>query len=946
MTFVTIQQYFKGIDLFIEKKNFNLNIKPLPINLCLNKWYLINCENITKYKININLEIKADNNIYLTPGFSDLYPKYSFLLIPSEANCFFLYVTHDQTYINYYNNHIRLFINNSTEYSFSDHIIAIYGYDYRIDQVVNKYGVYMNTIKIKNIKSLNINREINQNLNKILPGIDKIYIINLNGSDVRKNSIELQMKHIFPYLLINIDYEFINPINFIIDNIKIETLIEMGIISSDLSILEENMVKNNNIELGSLSLSIMTYYLFLLAYKSEKNILILEDNIIFDINFITKYNIFYSNLPTKDWQILDLATYNNIQYTKECSIYYNELKNDNLKDLIIPKIDLDKNIKINNDTRAYINKYVMVGCNESGGSKAYVIKPSSFLNINYLPITCAADGIKNWLSGWWNKNSLSYMPIENLITLSNVKSDRVYIDTFDGKVSRNYIQLNDKYINNIIKLVAKFNNIKNYYHEKILHQNNSLHINKDTNINFSNFIDYKLNFTYYDLTKQLCDISKNIKALELQNNIVKYFPTFKINNYYKLNPSIVNLNEKYLLMSYRIYLGNLICDEYNLENCHPWTTLWYSSIFSFNKNITKLNHVGLCLINKTNMQVEKDTILAINDNPYGIEDVRLFENNDNIFIAGGLTTGYTNNYVGDWNDNRLFRQVIGNLGSKNNLINNLPSEEIKLEFNCIKAHSQNMEKNWFGYNDSLNNHFIVNPTYGSFFPLKIYKLNLNTSRIQNDDFNLYNFKKFEIINSINCEEQLEITNNNLINNLNDKYREFTKYNKDVFRLSGGSWGINYDNKILFIGHIVLDITNFDLHKVHIYITNNPYTIISANLSNFIYQRKYQIDFFKKIFRYFSIFFTIKDNKLYSISNGFNIFKNDINDTSINFPLGLIDIGSDMLISFGESDHKTILIKMAKTEIDKLFLNTDADNYRFLTFDSLQQLIKYNKNIIC
>jgi hypothetical protein len=54
----------------------------------------------------------------------------------------------------------------------------------------------------------------------------------------------------------------------------------------------------------------------------------------------------------------------------------------------------------------------------------------------------------------------------------------------------------------------------------------------------------------------------------------------------------------------------------------------------------------------------------------------------------------------------------------------------------------------------------------------------------------------------------------------------------------------------------------------------------------------------------------------------------------------------MLISFGESDHKTILIKMAKTEIDKLFLNTDADNYRFLTFDSLQQLIKYNKNIIC
>jgi hypothetical protein len=346
------------------------------------------------------------------------------------------------------------------------------------------------------------------------------------------------------------------------------------------------------------------------------------------------------------------------------------------------------------------------------------------------------------------------------------------------------------------------------------------------------------------------------------------------------------------------------------------------------------------------MQVEKDTILAINDYPYGIEDVRLFENNNNIFIAGGLTSGITNKYIGDWKDNRLFRQVIGKLGSKNDLINNLPSEEIKLEFNCIKAHTLNMEKNWFGYNDKLNNHIIINPTYGSFLPLKIYKLNLNSNISQNKDFNSHNFDKFKIINNINCEEQLPIIDNNLIDNLNKKYKEFTKKNDNLFRLSGGSWGINYDNKILFIGHIVLDITKFDLHKVHIYITNNPNSIISANLSSFIYQRKYQIEVFKKIYRYFNIFFTIKDNKLYSISNSFNIFKNNINDTSINFPLGLIDIGTYMLISLGESDYKTIIIKMEKAEIDKLFLNTDADNYRFLTFDSSQQLVKYNKNIAC
>ena len=145
--------------------------------------------------------------------------------------------------------------------------------------------------------------------------------------------------------------------------------------------------------LGSLSLSIIVCYLFARARLDNETILIFESNVVLNKNFKERYNKFYDYLPANDWEILDLHSY--IEHK---------------------------------ENRKKINDYVMLGDDEHGGSKAYIIKPSSLFYIKPLPIFAAADGIKNWISGDWvpSKGYITINPNKYLITTINNKNTKTH----------------------------------------------------------------------------------------------------------------------------------------------------------------------------------------------------------------------------------------------------------------------------------------------------------------------------------------------------------------------------------------------------------------------------------------------------------------------------------------------------------------------------------------
>jgi hypothetical protein len=805
-----------------------------------------------------------------------------------------------------------------------------------ISRKKKEYYKHINKLELKRISPFS-------KLNNKLNGIDKICIINMLGSK-RKDYMLGQLQKIG---LDDTDYEFINPINFKIDDITIDEIIKRGIIPKNINFLSKELKKGDSINVGTLSLSIITYYLFLKAAHERINILIIEDNIEFENDFLKNYNEFFNKIPDNiDWQILDLHSFNEISYKDSmCKIYYEKLKKE-FSNITIPNVISDDAI-INNDTRAVLNDKVTIGCNEGSGAKAYVIKPTSFLFINFIPIIFPVDGIKNWISGYWNE-SISLVPKIKLIGYKNMaSSDRRSID--NGDLLHTFVKLDKKYINNILDKVQNFNKEKNKYITKLIYfyNKNDLRtqlILKDVP---SKCINFSLDFKYFNINDQLCQ-ERNINARILETYIKQFYINFKIKDHYKFNPSIINLNNSYMLMSYRIYIGKI--DDINY---HPWDTFWESSIYTSSIKC-KLNFTGLCLINKVNMKVEKDTLLFMDDGVLGLEDARLFENNNKIYVTGAITTGEVNQSDNTWNDNRIMRQCIGELGTRGELLDNLPFHKIQLKINCIKAHGKTniIEKNWFGYNDDNNEHIIINPTYIHFLPLQLFKVNLeNKESINEKSFAVNSRPKSNLILSINnaltCSKLYNINETDLIKNLNNKYKNYSSNNEQIFRLSGGSWGINYNDEILFIGHLVVYVSNFDIDKVNDEIKMNPNNLISINLIHLIFNRPKQLTFFQKTTRYYNVFFTIKNNKLNRISHAFNIFSDKYSDTSVNFPTGLINTNNhEFFISFGESDSKCILMKISKNDIDKLFNETDNPlKYKFMTFDSSTQLLCYTHNKI-
>lgn len=294
-----------------------------------------------------------------------------------------------------------------------------------------------------------------------LNGIDKIIIINLKGS-IREQHMRNQLNKI-NNLIEGDDYEFINPINFIIDNFDFETLFTDNFFIKNK--LDQFLNEKNEYKKGTISLSLITYYLYLKAYLENKIFLIFEDNIEFERNFQSKYNLFYSRLPQKNWFCLDLHTTNNHGYHENYKKYYEELQSKiNIK-YIIPEVN-----NKDDNWRPILNKYVYLGTNEYGGAKGYIIKPLTFLFINNLPIIEAADNLKGTITAYGNVG-ITFVSKNSLIRYTDkYLNDRRNID--DNIITNEYIKLDQEKINNIIETVKKFDYYQYIEFEKIIYKMN------------------------------------------------------------------------------------------------------------------------------------------------------------------------------------------------------------------------------------------------------------------------------------------------------------------------------------------------------------------------------------------------------------------------------------------------------------------------------------------
>lgn len=328
-------------------------------------------------------------------------------------------------------------------------------------------------IEKKKIREYLINEEKNNNRKTKNPGgllgIDKIIIINLKGS-IREENMRNQLNKI-PNLIEEEDYEFVNPINFIIDDYNIGDIFKNNIFCENnlnegwidiKTNIKYKFFKNDKGELnkGTISLSLITYYIYLKSYLENKIFLILEDNIEFVVDFVSKYNLFYTSLPQNNWICLDLHTTNNHGYKDEYKEYYEKIKTKIDKEYDIPLYDGK------NQWRPRLRKSVLLGSNESGGAKAYIIKPISFLYINSLPIIYSADNLKGTISTIETMGIVFVSNIQLIKYCDTYSNDRRNIDS--GIITNKYVKLNKDYVDNIINTVLKFDEYQNFEFEKIL----------------------------------------------------------------------------------------------------------------------------------------------------------------------------------------------------------------------------------------------------------------------------------------------------------------------------------------------------------------------------------------------------------------------------------------------------------------------------------------------
>lgn len=814
-----------------------------------------------------------------------------------------------------------------------------------------------------------------------LEGIDKIVIIMLKG-EVREESMREELNKVFGFTKDHIyssdeanltdtrPVMFLRPLNFGTNDITLERLRQERLIPhNNKSFSEELLSDKGEPRKGTISLSTTHYYILCELFKYNKTILFLESNSRFNSNyedittnpqeFIDRFNYTINKSPPY-FNIIDLHSGENkdIKYNYQMRNYAN-YKLKELKDLGFKTKDTKANDVGSN--RLWYNSRPVVceglnggptinlGISEGEQTKAMIFNPSTLLFYLKTPIVYPTDGTKNHITGYWN-NGIGFHSQIMSFDKSGV-STREGVDAKDV-VKSNFQRLSDSYINTYIKNITAFNKLKEEELFKLVSLYNKSQVENINGLNNKvNEFNFQLDYNYYNLTYQLCDTSKNNNARLLQEHLRGMFSNFDIQKYHKLNPSIIKLDDEYILMSYRIYIGEINCTDYSLKTCHPWNGFWKSDIFDYPQT-TKLNYNGLAKIRVSDMTVVEDTILHINDIPLGLEDVRLLKSkNDIIYIEGAVTLGKSGKPSGTYYDDRILHQGIVRIGSIEELQRGLPQQLLQIKVNCVDAHSgSDIQKNWFGYNDGTND-ILLNPTFGKFFPLLAYEVDYESQ--QSIDTSKY-YGYYNNIKGIKCSKILDIAKEDFITPLTIQYKDYLKEGETSgFRFSGGSWGVNYDDEnVIFIGHIVAYLDKFDMNKVKVKLdsnySSNTEDILIRNLFHLLYTRPLQLSFFQKTMRYFCFFIKLNKStrKITELSHLFSYYKDDQTETGVNFPIGLDRINNDFYISLGESDYNTIIVKLNKTEIDKLFNVKNINGkpqHLFLTYDANGRNLNYGAN---
>lgn len=489
----------------------------------------------------------------------------------------------------------------------------------------------------------------------------------------------------------------------------------------------------------------------------------------------------------------------------------------------------------------------------------------------------------------------------------------------------------------------------------------------------TNFCDktFKINYDYVDITLKLMNSTKNKQVNVIQKKLEQIISdtgvTVNFKDYFRFNPSLIKLSDSPLkfLVTYRIYMGHQVYGQHSIgEPSHFWKTFWRTleSNKLWSQNL-KTNLVGLAILD-SNLNVEKDMILLdLKDGEGGIEDVRLYKDSKNdIYITGYVTKG-ASPIAAAWGDTRYLRLALGKLGQSDYILNNFDSinpSNINFSINCLSLHQDQLEKNWFLYSHD-NKDYVVRPPYGTFFPLEVYnnqdldgtndaayitanktKIDEGLSQIQSEPQKVKFFN--ELNNITKCTKAFTINpsdSKNFPKKINNAYLQYTNNNK-FFRFSGGSSGIEHNGKILFVGHIVIRVSQEIADKNSDFSTIGN-SNIKSNLQKLLSSRKIQLCPGDQCLRYYCFLFELDPNinEITRISHGFNVFGNEFNNTQINFPIGLDKNNNNFYISLGESDAKCIIVKVQESEIDKLMVNTetyDFENYKLLTFDSVGNIL--------
>ena len=210
----------------------------------------------------------------------------------------------------------------------------------------------------------------------------------------------------------------------------------------------------------------------------------------------------------------------------------------------------------------------------------------------------------------------------------------------------------------------------------------------------------------------------------------------KINKLYSGTPNIIELsNNTYLVVMRWI---NYSYHEEGYRNFTPNRWISINSIFKLDSNFKNISKEVFL-----NYNHEKN---EYNFQYYGIEDIRLFKNNNNYYFIGST-----------FDNNRVVKCSVSSMldvDSINDNINNNTDNEYKIEKNIILPNNYDFEKrritekNWsfFNYNEKL--HIVYN-----WYPLQIGKIDYTTNKMDITEIKYNTPKYFETARGSTCGQQ-------------------------------------------------------------------------------------------------------------------------------------------------------------------------------------------------